>query len=101
MTDNGYLPFIMAKLIACTECGDSAAQLMTELASYFQEGQATVETLLELDKALDRSQPLRSRIKKVPNIQEALGAAYYLPWFLQCNPERYPSWYGKQDDRLL
>ena len=61
MTDNGYLPFIMAKLIACTECGGSAAQLITELASYFQEWQATMETLSKLGKALDRSQPLRSR----------------------------------------
>jgi hypothetical protein len=100
MTDNGYLPFIMAKFIACTECGDSAAQLITELASYFQEGQATMEVLSKLGKALDRSQPLQSRFQKVPEIREALGAAYHLPWFLQCNPERYPSWYGKQDNRL-
>ena len=100
MTDNGYLPYIMAKLIACTECGDGAAQLITELASYFQEGQVTTETLLKLAKALDRSQPLRSRFQKVPEIREALGAAYYLPWFLQCNPERYSSWFGKMDERL-
>jgi hypothetical protein len=35
MTDNGYLPFIMAKLVACTECADSAAQLIQELAAHF------------------------------------------------------------------
>jgi hypothetical protein len=100
MADNGYLPFIMAKLIACTECADNAAHLMRELAAFFQEGSTTMETLSEIDKALDRSQPLQSRIKQVPEIHEALGAAFYLPWFLQCNPERYPSWYGKQDNRL-
>ena len=68
MTDNGYLPFIMAKLIACTECADSAAQLIQELAAHFQENDASMESLSEIDKALDRSQPLKTRIKKVPNI---------------------------------
>lgn len=100
MTDNWHLPFIMAKLIACTECADNAAHLIRKLATFFQEGNATMESLWEIDKALDRSQPLKSWIPKVPNIREALGAAYYLPWFLRCNPERYPSWYGKQDNRL-
>ena len=100
MTDNGYLPFIMAKLIACTECGDSAAQLLTELATHFQGSQATISTIPKLDGVLDRSSPHSSRLTKVAEIREALGAAYYLPWFLQCNPEIYPFWYGKQDNRL-
>ena len=50
MTDDGYLHFRMAKVIACTECGYSAGRLTSKLATNFREGQATMETLSELDK---------------------------------------------------
>ena len=100
MTDNGYLPFILAKLIACSECGDSTAQLIEELAPYFDGRQVTRDALTELDNALDRSVSCRSRFEKIDDIKDVLGEAYYLPWFLECNPQRYPSWYGHVDNRL-
>lgn len=100
MTDNGYLPFIMAKLIACTECADSAAKLIRDLATFFDGAQLTMNTLITLGESVDRSVSYNSRFEKIEAIQEELGEAYYLPWFLQCNQERYPSWYGKVDARL-
>jgi hypothetical protein len=100
MTDNGYLPFRMAKLIACTECENKAARLMTELATIFSDGQPTPDTLSELGMYLNPPWPDRSRFITGSAMEKVLGAAYYIPWFLQCNPERYPSWYGEVDARL-
>lgn len=101
MTDNGYLPFILAKLIACSECGNSGSELLRTFAAHFQRGNVSGETSQEISETLDRSLLYRHRFRKVTDIKGRLGAAYYLPWFLQCNVERYASWYGGVDSRLL
>ena len=106
MTDNRYLPFYLAKRIACSECGDAAIKMMQELATLFQNGNVIVESLHKYSKShdisssFDSAEAWRSRFREVGEIQGELGAAYYLPWFLQCNVERYPNWYGKTDSRL-
>ena len=100
MTDNGYLPFRMAKLIACTECGESAARLITDMAAFFKDGKAKLDTLTNVSKYLNPVWPDRSRFVDGTAMVEALGGAYYIPWFLQCNPERFPFWYGYADSRL-
>lgn len=100
MTDNGYAPFRMAKLIACTECKDSAARLMTDMATIFRDNQTKEETLARLDTYLNPVWPDRKRFVGGEEMIIRLGAAYYIPWFLQCNPERFSSWYGNLDSRL-
>jgi hypothetical protein len=104
MTDNGLLPFLLAKLIACSECADDIGKTLTVLAPYFQEkgiASNTTSMMTELSKKLDRSLPLRKRFRKVQEVQTELGGAYYLPWFLACNQDRFPSWYGKLDNRVF
>lgn len=100
MTDNGYLPFRMAKIIACTECHNWAATLITDMATIFRDDQAKEETLAKLDAYLNPVWSDRKRFVGGGAMQKRLGAAYYIPWFLQCNPERFASWYGKIDSRL-
>ena len=102
MTDNGYLPFILAKLIACTECGDDASKQLRDLVPHFRAGASVNKEILhEIRQRFDRSSSLRSRFRKVTDIDGELGAAYYLPWFLECNAQRYAPWYGGVDSRLL
>lgn len=90
----------MAKLIACTECKDSAARLMTDMATIFRDNQTKEETLARLDTYLNPVWPDRKRFVGGEEMIMRLGAAYYIPWFLQCNPERFSSWYGNLDSRL-
>jgi hypothetical protein len=69
MTDNGLLPFLLAKLIACSECADDIGKTLSVLAPYFQEkgiASSTSSTMVELTKKLDRSLPLRKRFSKSP-----------------------------------
>ena len=32
-------------------------------------------------------------------IEEVDDMEMFVPWFLACNPERFPSWFGKPDPR--
>ncbi|EKU22134.1 beta- -mannosyl-glycoprotein beta- -n-acetylglucosaminyltransferase, partial [Nannochloropsis gaditana CCMP526] len=61
MTDNGYFPMRMAKLVACTECSDRAVRLIQDMASYFQDGNAGKEVLSQLDLYLNPVWPDRKR----------------------------------------
>lgn len=99
MTDNAYLPFILAKLIACTECGNELERLLQQLAGYFRKDDRSTDSMVALGEQFDSSTPSDSRFQKVVNVRADLGAAYYVPWFMQCNVHRYASWYGELDSR--
>jgi hypothetical protein len=104
MTDNGLLPFLLAKLIACSDCADDIAKISKVLAPYFQQGKGNISrkgsSILDLTEKMDRSLSLRDRFERVEDVKMDLGSAYYLPWYLKCNPERFPSWYGRMDSRI-
>lgn len=102
MTDNGLLSFHLAKLIACSECADEIMKTLKVVAPYFQEkGIVSNSSMIELAKKIDRSLSLRERFRSVQDVQRELGRAYYLPWFLECNRDRFPSWYGQLDNRTV
>jgi hypothetical protein len=100
MTDNGLLPFLLAKLIACSECADEIRKALKIVAPYFQEKRkASNSSMIELATKIDRSLSFRERFRSVHDVQRELGEAYYLPWYLGCNRNRFPSWYGQLDSR--
>ncbi len=57
MTDNGYLPFFLAKRIACSECGDHVIGILRELGAYYEkDGAITVESMAEYSRTHDVNQ---------------------------------------------
>ena len=38
-------------------------------------------------------------LENIDNITEAKDVEEYVPWFLECNPKRYPYWYGEIEPR--
>jgi hypothetical protein len=105
MTDNPYPPFLLAKTIACIECGEAGHQLFKELGGYFVgdacRGLVDEELIRKLMQILDRSLPHQARMMEINAAKAQLGDAYYIPWYLDCHPDRFPGWFGKVDALLL
>lgn len=105
MTDNPYPPFLLAKTIACTECGEANHRLFRGLRECFA-GEACSELddeelMQKLLQMLDRSKPFHSRMKDIGAANSELGDAYYIPRYMQCYPNAFPGWIGGIDQRLL
>ena len=45
---------------------------------------------------LDYAKPFQRRLDPVDSIKDMQR---FVPWFLKCNPQRYPYWFGEPDQR--
>ena len=114
MTSYGYLPFALLKLITCTEC-DEFHDIPNKLekaskGGYFGNGWRHFEQQQQLivpkhnrpskskNSDSDRIVLLKDALQKDGSLQ----STYYIPWFLKCNPKRYPSWFDpfQSDPRI-
>lgn len=106
MTDSPYLPFMLAKTIACTECDESSLHLFKELRGCFggetcpDNGNEEV-FMATLMSILDRAATFKDRLMDVEAAKNHLGEAYFVPWFIECFPDRFPAWFGKTDKRVV
>lgn len=108
LTDNPYLPFLLLKTIACTECGDESQRLIRKLSDCFQgtachglDNETIIERLMQMvNRSFQHTGP---RIMDVADsaTHDKLGGAFFVPWYIQCYPDRYPGWFGKVDGRLM
>ena len=105
LTDNAYPPFGIAKVIACTECGEVGKVAINQLHDCFvgesAQGLTDEELMYKINVILDRSVYFKDRIFDLKSIQPGMGEAYYVPWFIGCYPDKYPTWVGKLDSRVL
>ena len=105
LTENAYPPFSIAKVIACTECGEQSKVTFKQLSDCFvsDAGQSlTDEELVEkLVVILDRSVYVGGRVVDLESAKAEMGQAYHVPWFMECYPDKYPTWFGKLDRRVL
>ena len=106
MTDNPYPPFLLAKSIACTECGEEGSKLFQAMHDCFVgsacEGLDDKGVIQKLMQMLDRSVHQSERMAGVRDgAIHMLGEAYYVPWYIECYPRRFPGWFGGVDARLL
>lgn len=102
MTDNPYLPFGLAKAISCTECADKIERLFRTLKECREEEtnkdkDAFVKRMLDTLDIAGRFP--KDRFLSMPAGKNSLRGAYYVPWFVECNPERYVGWHGGVDNR--
>lgn len=102
MTDHPYVPFGLAKAIACTECSDKIKNLFRMFKDSKEMMKNKENFAMRTVEALDiAGQFSKDRFLEVPNERDTLGSAYYVPWFVQCNPNRYAGWHGQIDQRSL
>jgi hypothetical protein len=92
MTNPAFLPLIMVKELTATEYGGNKPLGNTSLAS--------LNLAQDEAYALERSPNLRARMVDVDKLPTTAAAwLRHIPWWLACNPQRYPYWYGRSEPR--
>ena len=94
MTNHAFLPSAILKELTATE-------------DNFYSGFINTAYLLSMNISdLDREQEnLYNMVDKqcwlaqCDNMDEVLDVEKFVPWFLSCNPSRYPYWFGQADSR--
>jgi hypothetical protein len=97
MTRHRYVPFMMLEPLTCTECSVWSSSTLTELKDLFNAG-----SVAKLQEYWDRkhTEPFTNRIVPIASLGAEADALQKIPWFLACNRERYPYWWGEPDTRL-
>lgn len=97
LTNNHYLPHILYKINTCTEC-DTDQSIFNYYSSMAIQGRIKE---LEMDLPEKIIGGHRSRIVSIDQLDaKTRQSVVKIPWFLECNLERYPYWNGKPDSRL-
>jgi hypothetical protein len=97
MSRHRYLPHMMVDPLTCTECVETGPQTLVN----------AVDVILSNDFGrlqeyweVYHSEGLRPRTVSVESIGSEAESIRKIPWFLECNPNRYPYWWGGTDLRL-
>ncbi|KAN0026447.1 hypothetical protein ACTFIV_007432 [Dictyostelium citrinum] len=98
MTHYGYLPFQMVKYLSCTECGITKEDQITLFSNDIEKGDIQKLELRLLETKSDHSY----RVRKLKDMDDFFKKEVaILPWFYNCNRNRYPVWERKNDPRLF
>ena len=97
MTRHRFLPYMVLESITCTECGWSGASFTSDI-----QRTMTSPDIRAMEIFWDKIHTIvPSRTVDISSLPESEREALVkVPWFLTCNPDRYPYWSGKHDDRL-
>lgn len=101
LTDPPYLPFLLAKIIACTECGDGFTARLPLLVQHLEN--ATAASVRALQRRLNRFGPRhKDLIFPVTAVPKQLEGIYHVPWYLERLAGRYAYWWdpGRGEPRL-
>ena len=90
-----YLPYFMLRSLSATECGDAKHIFPQEGIQYLLYNQSLVLLEQEFEK-----RKTNARIKPLKEVERELSSIAVLPWFYNCNKQRYPAWDGKHDSRV-
>jgi hypothetical protein len=91
MTNSAFIPAFMLKELTATETRGFVSDefLDTVTLEDLEVEQADLYNLENKKFWLNRTDPVES-LTDVEN---------YIPWLLECNPDRFPYWYGRPDPR--
>lgn len=96
MTHYGYLPSQLVKYCTAGESNLRKLEDVERLSKYLRVGDIRA---MEVDFAATPKKHM-FRIKKVNLSDSEMKEICVLPWFYDCNRERYPVWEGGHDTRL-
>jgi len=96
MTHYGYLPYQLIHDLTCSECGPGLAKDMRDFADKIRS-----DRIRELEMARGAVPYWHvHRVVNLTQIKAQMKEIAILPWFYDCNRERYPVWEGGHDTRL-
>ena len=98
MTRHRFLPYMVLQSLTCSECRAEDAKTVIrtrEILSWrnFEEAEQVWDSY--------NTYRLTDRTVSITKLDpKEVARIHKIPWFLSCNAERYPYWWGKHDTRL-
>ena len=97
LTWYNYFPYELLKRIMCTECKSVNIDIRK---SDFEK----LEMLIQSEGDFFSNISTWHYVSKTPanfdSVSSSIMPHYHIPWFLECNKNRYPSFYGYVDTRI-
>ena len=105
LTHYNYLPFLLTKAITITDGENfpTVRQKLKQISKFSREPQKAHDEILRLLDSFMKSVS-KSRfigVDKLIKMEPIYKEVVQMPWFLKCNKNRFPSWFGKYDPRLV
>jgi hypothetical protein len=98
MTHHGYLPFLMLKFFTCTECGIGDILNIVDLMI---QNVHTNNSLRVPEVEFSKMYIDKKRWVPLKSVDEKQRKEItYIPWFVNCNRDMYPTWFYGHDTRL-
>ena len=94
MTNPAFMPLAILKELTATE--DDFYGGYVNMAYLFN---MTIEDINEEQKKYFNLVGRSCWEENRDNIEDAKDVEKYIPWFVECNPKRYPYWFGKPEPR--
>ena len=94
MTNIAYLPLAILKELSATEDN--------YYGGYINSAYLLSMKIEDINLEQERYYNLEGRtcwLENIDDIADSKDVEKYVPWFLDCNPKRYPYWYGKTEPR--
>ncbi|OUM70312.1 glycosyltransferase family 17 protein [Piromyces sp. E2] len=80
-----YIPFLLNKYVVCTECHPFIVNTTKSMEEIHED-------VVQYSKRYHRWSPLDT-------VKSSIQDLYFIPWFLKCNPQRFPAFYHNPDPR--
>ncbi|KAI8900649.1 glycosyltransferase family 17-domain-containing protein [Globomyces pollinis-pini] len=93
MSNYAYMPYQIARRLSCSECQGGLFVLSN------QNRLQGNETVLQ-DLVIELQNDWGDRIVPIENVELFMENVRVLPWFYDCQRDRYPVWEAKWDKRL-
>lgn len=96
MTHYGYLPFQIVKEVTASEGGLRSLSKLQNFTKYLKTGD-----IVTMEKSLGATPTVHKRKIVAVNLNNPeMKEICMLPWFYDCNRNRYPVWEDGHDTRL-
>ena len=92
MTNIAFLPNAILKEVTATE-------YQRDLSSFYNKN-FDLEDFEEQQKMMHSLASKPFWLKASDLVSTVTDVSLYLPWWLACNPDRYPYWWGRSEPRL-
>jgi hypothetical protein len=97
MTSFTYIPYMIVKMFICNECGVRNPKSGRLISNVMRSDD------LKVMNTFWRAQMFSyqtGRLVNVTDLNDDEKQVVVVPWFLKHNPNRYPYWWGRMDNRL-
>ena len=97
-----YLPFRLLNIISASEFNNFNHRFPKEEEgiTYLLANHSLKKMEEHLHKRMTHQNNIKLPIQLLNDTKEDLSKIVYVPWFYECNKERYPAWKGEHDNRV-